>query len=177
MAYIRWRPRMVYQSVLNDIKSVLEDLEWYDPNNPTAIPAAYRGVMKKPLKIIDYYPEQGLTQGNVTVPNALAIDDGTPGQILEAELGGEYEQQYLFQMTLLAESDAFAKMILSDLWDRYSGRSQPDYITLYNYAENPAEEVTRMEVDSFLYAPDNEAPTEYRFYVAELQITDRLDAT
>jgi hypothetical protein len=164
---------MVYQSVLNDLKATLTDLDWYDTAG--TINAAYKGVLSKPLRIDDFYPEEGLTAGNAPAPNLLAMDDGTPGQPYLAELGGPYEQQYLFQMQLIAESDTVAKMIFSDMADRYLGLTQPDYITLYNYGASPVEEVCRLEVDRFIFAPDNETPGEFRFYIAELEVTDRLD--
>lgn len=175
--YVRWRPRMVHQSVLADLKDTLEALDWYVSATPTSIPAPVAGLLTGPIVIQDAFPEEGVYQKNAPVKNTLTMDMGLPGVIELGELGGFFEQAYKFSFAFFAESDAVAKALLSDLADRYSGLSASPYITLRNYAVTPVTEIVRMEVESFIYAPNPEAiaPGEHHLYFAELVLTDYIE--
>lgn len=175
--YVRWRPRMVHQSVLSDLKATLEALDWYVIATPTTIPTEVAGILSSPLVIQDAFPEEGVYQQNAPVKNTLTMDMGLPGVIELGELGGYFEQVYKFSFAFFAESDAVAKALLSDLSDRYTGLTASPFITLTNYAENPSTEIVRMEVESFIYAPNPEAvaPGEHHLYFAEMVLTDYIE--
>jgi hypothetical protein len=167
--YIRWRPRMVHQSVLKDLKATLQTTGW--------MAATPLQIMQKPLKISDYFPDDGVYVGVAPEPNTLALDEGTPGKMEEYELGGMFEQPYRFQFSLLAESAAVGRMIMSDLADRYNGLTQADYIDLYNYNAATPVAITRMAVDTFIWAATARAiaPPETHLYLAELVLLDYVD--
>lgn len=175
--YVRWRPRMVHQSVLSDLKTTLEALDWYDTGAPTTIPVPVAGLLTGPLVLQDAFPEEGIYQGQAPVKNTLAMDMGVPGEIELGELGGYFEQPYKFSFAFFAESDAVAKAVLSDLSDRYLGITASPFITLQNYAVTPVTDIVRIEVDSFLYAPnpDQVAPGEHHLYFAEMTLTDYIE--
>lgn len=175
--YVRWRPRMVHQSVLGDLKTVLDAVGWYSLSSPTTIPSAVAGLLTSPIVIQDAFPEEGVYVGNAPAPNTLTMDMGLPGTMEDSEMGGLFEQPYKFSFAFFAESDAVAKALLSDLSDRYLGMTDSPFITLHNYAVDPVTDIVRMEVESFAYAPSPNAvaPGEHHLYYAELIITDYLD--
>lgn len=183
MAYIRHRPRMVRQSVYEDLRELLVDLDWvpdlswkpgddYDPNDVI-------GLLSKPITLTDYFPVNAVYQGEEIEPNTLAIDQGTPGEPTYVELGGnDREQVYIFNLAFFAESDAVALSLFSDLSDRYKGVRPGDReaITLFNYLAATPNPVLEMEVASFEVAKSPEQPSPGRLlWFAQLVVVDLLE--
>lgn len=169
--YVRHRPRMVRQSVFEDLRATLLDTQWL---GDTTLPL----LGGNPLVLIDYFPRDAQYQGEAIQPNTFALDVGEPDDLVEQQLGGGlWSQQYRFNMAFYANSDALAIAVLSDLNDRYTGRTGDDYLMLYNYLVEPPTEVVRMDVEAFRYArpTDVQAPHQLTLYFAELALTDWLD--
>jgi len=166
--YVRHRGRMVAKSVYDDARHVLDICGW------TAEPIL--GLIQAPLEFIDYFPEGRDAATDALPPNTLAMDLGTAGPEHEYELGGVFAQDYTFNFAMNATEDAIATALFSDLADRYLGRTDSPFVTLYNYADNNPIEVVRMEVDVFEFAKSAEqvAPEVHLFF-ARLVITDYLD--
>lgn len=169
--FVRWRPRMVRQSVLQDIKQTLSVSGWL------GIPTV--GLLTQAITFEDAFPEEDLVQGRTVGLNTFVLDNGRPGVLEEYEMGGLYSRPYAFSMAFFAETDAVALSLYSDLADRYNGLTVSPWISLYNYAAATPTLVTRMEVESFEYgrAPREVAGQERHLFLAELQVLDFVDQT
>lgn len=172
--YIRWRPRMVRQSVYNDMVQTLLRAGWPILEDGVRLDVPASQFQVSPINIIEYVPEEGFGQDNPLLPNTLALDNGLPGPMEEAFLGGPMERPYRFQYAFYAENDAVAQALLSDLYDRYMGLADSPFITLFNYASATPTPVVRMEVETFQYtrAPDSVAAWERQLFLAVMELTD-----
>lgn len=189
MAYIRHRPRMVRQSVLEDLRATLIQLDWVpdDPNWKPGDPYdadQFLGMLSSPVVVEDYFPVEAVYQGEAVEVNTLSIDQGTPQEPVYVEMGGEDRaQDYVFNFAFFAENDAVALALFSDLTDRYKGLLRyPDgsrayeSIALFNYLAATPNEVVRMEVTSFEVAKSPQQPAPGRLlWFAQLVITDYLE--
>lgn len=172
--YVRHRPRMVRQSVYEDLKIHLEEMNWIG-STPLNI-LAVDGVVS-PLTLRDYFPTNAEFQGEEIPPNTLAIDQGTPGPARLHEMGGPLRSQlYYFNFALFAHSDAVALSLFSDLNDRYMGITHAEIITLWDYLQATPTPVVDMEVETFevMKSPEQPAPGK-QLYFAELVITDYIN--
>lgn len=169
MAYVRWRPRMVRQSVVEDVKAALTTAGWMG--------SAVMAMADPAVRVVDYFPDNAMHQGEAPQPNTLAVDNGMPGDLSEGEIGGYFLQPYRFEMAFLGANDAIAQAMLSDLADRYWGFTQSPFIQLYDYNGPAPVEIVRMRVEAFTYvkAPIDVAPAEKHLFYAELIITDFVD--
>lgn len=135
------------------------------------------------LELIDYFPESDgeRGRGQHTAINTFAMDAGRPLDPVLAEMGSNaQEQQYVFNFAFYAASDAVALAVMTDLRDRYAGRiCAGDAIDLYDWVKAPDVVAVSMEVDSFRYTPNENAPIsayEAHLFFGELTITDFIDA-
>jgi hypothetical protein len=185
MTYIRHRPRMVRQSVYEDIRELLAVLEWTGESEDDVL-----GMLSSPILLKDYFPVNAVYQGEEVDINTLAIDQGTPSEPVYAELGSEArEQEYVFNIAFFAENDAVALSLFSDLSDRYKGNFRaanmpagfPPHFThesvaLYNYLDEPPTPVVDMDVLSFEVAKSPEQPAPGRLlWFAELTVVDFME--
>ena len=166
--YVRHRGRMVARSVYQDARRVTDATGW------TAEPTV--GLIDEPVTFIDFFPQGREATAETLASNTLAIDLGTAGAEVEWEMGGLFAQEYVFSLAMNAVSDAVAMALFSDLGDRYTGRTEAPYITLYNFAVAPPVEVVRMEVELFEFAKSTEevAPGVHLFF-ARLVLTDYIE--
>lgn len=167
--YVRWRHRMVRQSVFEDLKATLA-LAGYTGATPTI-------KLKYPLTVVEFFPEFAAYEQDKVRWNTIAIDTGDPGTLEEYELGGMYSKDYRFNMALYAESDGIAQSVFSDLADRYQGLTDSPYVGMYNYNAATPSLIVRMEVESFQYirAPQDVAPYEHHLFFSELTVRDFID--
>lgn len=169
MTYVRWRSRMVRESVWQDILQSLERTNWLG-ETPMSI-------LTTPIKLVEAYNEEALYQGQAPDPNTFSMDNGRPGPLEEDELGGMYGRHYQFGITFFAESDVVGLSLFEDLRDRYDGLTDAPYISLYDYNTDPDEVVVRMESVSFGYALAPEQMANRHLYFAEIIVKDFVDAT
>lgn len=178
--YIRHRPRMVRESVFQDVRDTLIRSQWMpgtSTDGVTTLEGETLALLEgRPLNLIDYFPENDGAAAE-TLYNTFAMDIGDPGEMVEGELGGFFEQPYVFNMAFYALTDAVAMAVLSDLHDRYMGITDSPFISLYNYLAPTPNVVVRMEVENFRYARDVQqvAPHEVHLFFASLEITDYVD--
>lgn len=179
--YVRHRSRMVRESVFQDLRDTLIRTEWLAGTtfrgDVTTAPENTLALLEgRPLNLIDYFPEFDGAPAE-TLLNTFAMDIGDHGEMYEAELGGHWAQPYTFNMAFYAVTDAVAMAVFSDLYDRYMGITDDEFISLYNYLVDPPKIVVRMEVENFRYARDvtNVAPHEVHLFFASLEITDYVD--
>ena len=188
MTYIRHRPRMVQESVFEDLKNTLIACRWLAGTTSRAVRNPANGhalevvtvspsqtfplLGSNPLALIDYFPEVQATPD----PNTFAMDSGRASDPEFMELGSNWmEQSYVFTMAFYAKSEAVATSVLSDLNDRYRGRIvNPDVVALYDYLTDPSTAAAMMEVDGFRWAQDVDqvGPSGLQLYFSELQVTD-----
>jgi hypothetical protein len=178
--YVRWRPRMVRQSVYDDMVATLAGGNWpliYNSVMPNPVPTTTLR-LASPINVIEYFPEEGFTQENPVLPNTLALDNGLPGPLEDEELGGLQSRVYRFNFAFWAESDSVAQSLLSDLSDRYNGISATMFITLYDYGHPSPLPVVQMEIERFDYtrAPAEMTPWDRHLFLAYLEVTDYLHA-
>lgn len=174
MTYIRHRPRMVRESVYEDLKIVLGDLGWL-ANHATPVMA----MLTEPITVTDYFPVEAIYQGEEVELNTLAIDQGTPNEPQYVELGGtDREQLYIFNFAFFAENDGIALSLFSDLSDRYKGVSPGDReaVSLFDYNAATPTPVVEMDVLSFEVAKSPEQPAPGRLlWFAQLVVSDYLE--
>lgn len=176
MAYIRHRPRMVRESVFQDLKSVLGELGWLD-GYPTPVMA----MLTVPIELTDYFPVEAIYQGEDVDLNTLAIDQGTPNEPQYAELGSNVrEQLYIFNFAFFAENDGIALSLFSDLSDRYKGVGPYSFsresVSLFDYNAATPTPVVEMDVVSFEVAKSPEQPAPGRLlWFAQLVVSDYLE--
>lgn len=177
MAYIRHRPRMVRQSIYEDLKVLLVDLRWM--YNDDATPQPVMGMLSEPLKLTDYFPVEAIYQGEEVALNTLAIDQGTPNEPQYTELGGtDREQLYIFNFAFFAENDGVALSLFADLSDHYKGvrPGEVEAVTLFDYNAATPTPVVEMEVLSFEVAKSPEQPAPGRLlWFAQLVVSDYLE--
>lgn len=171
MAYIRHRSRMVRESVLEDLRTALESLDW---TGSSAL-----GMLSSAVVIEDYFPVEAVYQGEAVELNTLAMDQGTPQEPQYVEMGGDdRKQDYYFNFAFFAENDAVALALFSDLADHYLGMAPGarSSITLFNYLAATPTSVVDMEVASFEVAKSPQQPAPGRLlWFAQLVITDYLE--
>ena len=167
--YLRWRPRMVRQSVFYDVETTLTNAGWTGATPEMAV--------KYPVTVVEFYPEFAIYEQDKVRYNTLAIDQGDPGPLEEFELGGRFSRDYRFNMAFYAESDGIGASLFSDLGDRYLGMTDSPFIGLYNYNVSPPTLIVRLEVMGFQYlrAPADVAPYEHHLFFAELVVRDYVD--
>jgi hypothetical protein len=168
--YVRWRPRMVRESVLEDLRQTLSSLGW-TPGTP------YGFMRGHPLVLREAWPEESEFQGSSIAKNTLAVDQGVPGEPYALGMGGgPFGRDYLYTFAFYAVNDATATSLFQDLLDRYMGRSASPFITLYDFTPEQPVEVVRMEVGGFRFnrSVDQIAPG-FDLYFAELGVTDFID--
>lgn len=176
MTYIRHRPRMVRESIFEDLGNVLGELGWL-ADKPTPVMA----MLSEPLKLTDYFPVEAIYQGEEVELNTLAIDQGTPNEPQYTELGSlARDQLYIFNLAFFAENDGIALSLFSDLSDRYKGASPNSFsreaVTLWNYNAATPTPVVEMEVLSFEVAKSPEQPAPGRLlWFAQLVVSDYLE--
>lgn len=164
--YVRWRPRMVRQSVFEDMKTTLAN-NGYMGATPSIS-------LKYPVNVVEFFPEFAIYDQDKVRYNTIAIDNGEPLPMEEYEVGGLFSRDYRFNMALYAESDGIGLSLFSDLSDRYSGLTNFPYIALYDYNDQDTPHIVNMEVLSFGYsrAPGDVAPYEHHLFFAELVLRD-----
>lgn len=188
MPYIRHRPRMVRESVLEDLRNTLVALDWvpddpsWKPGDPYD-PSEFMGMLSTPVIIEDYFPVEAVYQGEKVELNTLAVDQGTPQEPQPIEMGSNvYEQAYYFNFAFFAENDALALALFGDMNDYYlavqgnplGGRG---VITLFNYLDATPTSVLEMEVRSFEVAKSPQQPAPGRLlWFAQLVVADLLEA-
>lgn len=201
--YVRHRDRMVQQSVFDDLQDTLIAFGWLSGTttrpvvNPdtgawgvmTVAPADVLALLdESPINLIDFFPELegGVEMGEPatgkTPLNTLALDNGTRMESAPLEMGNAISEEVLYRFTLAfyASSDAIAQALLSDLADRYRGRTvRDDSVELWNYNRSDSMPVVRMSVENFTFtsAADQEVsyPAELKLYFAELLVQDEVD--
>lgn len=185
--YVRWRPRMVRESVLEDLRSVLEEQGWWTPAENTA---PYGFMHGSPLVLTEAWPEEAEYQGEKIAKNTLAVDQGVPGEPYNLGMGGgPMGREYMFTYAFYAVNDATASALFQDLSDRYFGRrTKPGVspgdppkryyrvVPLFDYTKEPAALVVDMDIESFRFnrSVDQIAPG-FDLYFAELVVTDYID--
>lgn len=164
--YVRWRPRMVRESVFEDMKTTLA--------NSGYIGASPSIALKYPVDVVEFFPEFGVYDQDTVKYNTIAVDNGEPGPLEEYELGGLFSRDYRFNMALYAENDGIGLSLFSDLGDRYLGLTNYPFIPLYNYNETVPSLIVNMEVLAFNYtrAPQEVAPYEHHLFFGELILRD-----
>lgn len=167
--YLRWRPRMVRQSVFQDLKVTLTNSGWIGATPTMAI--------KYPVTVVEFYPEFAIYEQDKVRYNTVALDQGDPGDLEEFELGGKFSRDYRFNMAFYAESDGIGASLFSDLGDRYLGLTDSPYIGLYNFNAATPTLIVRLEVMGFQYtrAPADVAPYEHHLFFGELTVRDYVD--
>lgn len=167
--YLRWRPRMVRQSVFQDLNTTLALRGWTGATPTMAL--------KYPVTTVEFYPEFAIYEQDKVRFNTLAVDQGDPGDLQEFELGGKFSRDYRYNMALYAESDGIGASLFSDLGDRYQGLTDSPFIGLYNFNAATPTLIVRMEVMSFQYvrAPADVAPYEHHLFFGELIVRDYVD--
>lgn len=172
---VRWRPRMVRESVLQDLRETLTTLGW--------MPASPYGFMRGyPLVITDAWPEEAEVHGERIARNTLAVDQGVPGEpYLLGMGGGPMGRDYIYTFAFYAVNDATATALFQDLMDRYAGREVAlnafrPFVPLYDFSVDPPAPVVDMEVEGFRFnrSVDQVAPG-FELYFAELELTDFVD--
>lgn len=164
--YVRWRARMVRLSVLADIERVIGATGW------ASAELAY------PFEVKEFFPEFAVYANDTVHVNTLVLDHAEPSGLAEYELGGLLYQNYRINMALYAQDDETGIAVFSDLADRFSGRTDAPYISLFDYNVTPdAPLITRMEVVGFEHAKASldVAPYEHHLYYAVLAVTDFVD--
>lgn len=169
MTYVRWRSRMVRESVWQDVISTLNRTGWLGSDT--------MNILTMPIILEQAYAEEMLYQGQAPKPNTFSMDNGRPGPIDEEEVGGMQVRPYQFGLTFFAESDVVGLSMLEDLRDRYDGLTDSPFISLYDYNTDPDEIVVRMEALSFGYALAPEQLASKHLYFAELIVQDFVDQT
>lgn len=181
--YVRWRPRMVRESVLEDLRAVLEEQGW--------VPGAPYGFMHgHPIVLTEAWPDEAEYQGEKIAYNTLAVDQGVPGEPYALGMGGgPVGRDYLFTYVFYAVNDATASSLFQDLQDRYRGRKTkpspyagapneiyPDIIPLYDYSQESKPHIVNMEIEGFRFnrSVDQVAPG-FDLYFAELVVSDFID--
>lgn len=175
---------MVRESVLEDLRSVLEEQGWWTPAENEA---PYGFMHGHPLILTEAWPEEAEYQGEKIAQNTFAVDQGVPGEPHYLGMGGgPMGRDYLFTFAFYAVNDATASALFQDLSDRYFGRRTkptsgnpvryPQVIPLYDYAKEPAELVVDMDIESFRFnrSVDQIAPG-FDLYFAELVVMDYID--
>lgn len=183
MPYIRHRPRMVRQSIYEDLRAHLLELDWI-PTETWKPGESYNqadvlGMLSTPIVLTDYFPVNAIYQGEEVEVNTLAIDQGTPGEPRYVEMGGEdREQEYVFNIAFFAENDAVALSLFGDLSDRYKGTrpGEVQAVSLFNYLDATPTSVVEMDVVSFEVAKSPEQPAPGRLlWFAQLVVRDYLE--
>lgn len=171
MTLVRHRARMVRQSVVDDVARVLGDTQW--TGNATL------ALLTQPVLFREAFPDEAGEQGQTISPNTLTMDVGIAEDPYDWELGGSRQaQEYTFTFALYAESDAVGTALFSDLADRYLGRTEPDFVILYDYAAATPIQIVNMEVDSFRFnrsVDQGEIGHGYQLYLAQMVLTDFVD--
>jgi hypothetical protein len=164
--YVRWRPRMVRQSVFEDMKTTLSN-NGYLGSTPSI-------ALNYPVDVVEFFPEFAIYDQDTVKYNTIAVDNGEPGPLEEYELGGIYSRDYRFNMALYAENDGIGLSLFSDLGDRYLGLTNYPFIPLYNYNATTPSLIVNMEVLTFGYtrAPVEVAPYEHHLFFGELILRD-----
>lgn len=209
MAYIRHRDRMIQEAVYEDLRNTLIACRWLagttsrpvrSPSTPitfnnvtgeytyppmTIITTEESAVLpllkKKPISLIDYFPEVDgkASRAERTPENTFALDTGQAQDATDAEMGSSaVEQEYIFSMAFYATSDAVALAVLNDLRDRYQGKIVNRMgIDLYDYNEDEEQVVATLSIEAFRYArPDEQIlPYEVHLYFAELTVLDYVE--
>lgn len=167
--YVRWRSKMVRQSLFNDLIATLTSAGWMDTDVMQSL--------RRPMKVVEFYPEFALYDTDEPQYNTIAMDNGLPGLLEEYELGGRFKRSYRFNLAFYAQDNGTGEALLSDLSDRYLGINFYPYVSLYNYNQATPTEIVRMEVDSFQYmrAPQDVAPYEHHLFFGEIVLYDFLD--
>jgi len=178
--YVRWRPRMVREAILDDLRAVLLEQGWM-PGTP------YGFMHGHPLVLTEAWPEEAEYQGEKIAKNTLAVDQGVPGEPYHLGMGGgPMGRDYLFTYAFYAVNDATASALFQDLSDRYFGRRTkptagdperyPRIIPLMDYSKDPALFVVNMEIEAFRFnrSVDQVAPG-FDLYFAELVVIDLID--
>lgn len=167
--YLRWRPRMIRQSVFQDLEETLGRSGWTGATPTMAI--------KYPVTVVEFYPEFAIYEQDKVRYNTVALDQGDPGPLEEFELGGKFSRDYRFNMAVYAESDGIGSSLFSDLADRYLGLTDSPFVSLYNYNAATPTLIVRLEVEGFQYvrAPADVAPYEHHLFFAELIVRDFVD--
>lgn len=188
--YLRHRPRLVMESVIQDLRNTLIACRWMVGTtsvqvlNPatelvefvtTTAEDVFPLAGEDPVVLMDYFPEEA---GEITEPNTFAVDVPTPEDPEDLELGSSlHEQMYVFNFAFFAESDALGMAVMSDLSDRYDGRLLGNgSIDLYDFVNEPDLPAARMEVDVFRWTRDlNGIVPEGHLFFGELTIVDFVD--
>lgn len=167
--YVRWRPRMVRQSVFNDLIFTLQQAGFMG-TTPTI-------ALNYPVSVVEFFPEFAIYDTDSVQYNTIAVDNGEPGPLQEYELGGQFSRDYRFNMALYAESDGIGISMFSDLSDRYQGLTNFPFVSLYDYNRTTPTLIVDMEVLNFQYAraPQDVAPFEHHLFFAELIVRDFVD--
>lgn len=170
--YIRHRPRMIRESMYEDLKNVLDELGWMGED--------YMGMLgDDPVILTDYFPVDAVYQGEDVEVNTLAVDQGTQSEPQYVEMGSDNrEQMHLFNFAFFAKNDGIALSLFSDLTDHYKGVAPgaTESLPLFNYNEDPTTHVVDMEVLSFEVAKSPEQPAPGRLlWFAQLILLDYLD--
>lgn len=164
--YVRWRPRMVRLSVLEDVTTTLTNTGWTDSD------LAY------PFTVVEYFPEFAVYKNDAQHVNTMVLDHAAPQGLYEYELGLSYYQMYRINMAFYSQDEETGLAVFGDLSDRYEGLTDAPYVSLrnYNVGANPPL-ITRMEVTSFQWvkASLDQAPYEYHLWFAELIVRDFVD--
>lgn len=167
--YVRWRTRMVRQSVFQDMTTTLT-LAGYIGATPSIS-------LNYPVNVVEFFPEFAIYDIDKVQYNTIAVDNGEPGPLTEYELGGVFNKDYRFNMALYAESDGIGLSLFSDLSDRYEGLTNYPFVPLYNYNAATPTRIVNMEVLSFAYtrAPQEVAPYEHHLFFGELIVRDFVE--
>lgn len=164
--YVRWRPRMVRLSVLEDLKRVLAATGWMNAS------------LDFPFEVREFFPEFAAYKDDEIHVNTLVLDHAEPQGLEEYELGRNLSQRYSINMAFYAQDEETGIAVFSDLDDRYEGITDAPYVSLFDYnqtGEPPL--ITRLEVEAFQYvkAAMDVSPYEHHLWYGQLVVRDFVD--
>lgn len=164
--YVRWRPRMVRLSIVEDLKNTLTSTGWTSAQ------------LNHPFSVQEFFPEFAVYADDEVHVNTLVVDSAEPSPVEEFELGGQLSRLYRVNMAFYAQDEETGIAVFSDLADRYEGLTDSPYVSLYDYNQQTDPPlVARMEVESFQYvrAALDVAPYEHHLWFVELMLRDFVD--
>lgn len=166
--YVRWRPRMVRLSAVQDITNTLTATGWMGSD------------LEYPMEVKEFFPEFAVYTQDAVHVNTIVVDKADPQGVREFELGGGFYQNYRINLAMYAQDEETGIGVFSDLSDRFFGLTDAPYVSLLDFNQaDPPPLITRMEVVSFDYtkASLDVVPYEYHLWYAQLIVQDFVDGT
>lgn len=131
MAYLRHATRHIQQTLADEIKTWMDSLKWFGP--PLAVPFGTTPATFQIGRMDE--AEVANVSGNL-----ISVSFGEEPDLTEWELGGGLVmQEHIVFIDCLAETDAIALSMASDIKDRFQGVAPGTsrFAPLYDYTTNP----------------------------------------